>query len=155
RNFDREHPEQAVFPDVTGPLDEATKETIYSSYRKGDAVELLAKRFNRTRTSVYRVINEVRAQRLLDLPLEYVSHPSFEDPANDAAILAPMPEAGEYEARRRAMKAPKDVGAELAPLYEMPLLNKEQEAHLFRQMNYLKFKASKLRDQFRKDGAPD
>jgi RNA polymerase sigma factor (sigma-70 family) len=150
RNFDKQHPDRAVFPDVTGPLDPSTKEIIFTSYREGVAVELLAKRFNRTRTSVYRVINEVRAQRLLDLRLEYVPHASFEDPANAAMILAPMPDLEEYEARRRGMKAPKDVGAELAPLYEVPLLNKEQEAHLFRKMNFLKYRASKLRDQFRK-----
>src|SRR5262249_1677349 len=39
----------------------------------------------------------------------------------------------------------KDAPAELAPLYEMPLLNKGQEQHLFRQMNFLKHKASQLR----------
>jgi len=151
RNFDKEHPEQAVFPEVTGPLNENAKEVIFSSYQKGVAVELLAKRFNRTRTSVYRVIHEVRAQRLLDLPLDYVPHPSFEDAANAADILALMPNFDEYEEKRRAMKAPKDVGAELAPLYELPLLNKEQEAHLFRKMNYLKFRAEQLRNEFRKD----
>ena len=155
RNFDKEHPEQAVFPEVTGPLDESAKENIFSSYQKGVAVELLAKRYNRTRTSVYRVIHEMRAQRLLDLPLDYVAHPSFEDSANAASILAQMPDFDEYDAKRRAMKAPKDVGAELAPLYEMPLLNKDQEAHLFRKMNFLKFQACKLRDEFRKDGGED
>jgi RNA polymerase primary sigma factor len=47
------------------------------------------------------------------------------------------------------MKVPKDVPPELAPLYEVPLLNKEQEQHLFRQMNYLKHKVRKLCDRFR------
>jgi RNA polymerase sigma factor (sigma-70 family) len=37
------------------------------------------------------------------------------------------------------------VPAELAPLYEWPLLTKEQEQHLFRKMNYLKYKADRLR----------
>ncbi|MDR2117746.1 MAG: sigma-70 family RNA polymerase sigma factor [Planctomycetaceae bacterium] len=35
----------------------------------------------------------------------------------------------------------------LSGLYRIPLLNAEQEIHLFRKMNYLKFKASKLRAQ--------
>ena len=34
----------------------------------------------------------------------------------------------------------------LAGLYEIPLLSSEQEIHLFRKMNYLKYKASKLRE---------
>src|SRR5204862_3783649 len=62
KNFDREHPDQALFPKLTGPLDQETKEVIYNSYRRGIAVDTLAKRFQRTRTSMYRVINEVRAQ---------------------------------------------------------------------------------------------
>jgi RNA polymerase sigma factor (sigma-70 family) len=155
RNFDRDHPHQAVFPDVTGPLDEAAKDAIYTSYQKGVAVELLAKRFSRTRTSMYRVINEVRAARLLEQPLDYIQHPSFEDSANEPLFLAPMPDADDYEARRREMKVPRDVPAELAPLYEVPLLNKDQEQHLFRLMNFLKFKASQLRDTFRKDGTDE
>jgi RNA polymerase sigma factor (sigma-70 family) len=155
KNFDREHPEQALFPNLTGPLDADVKELIYSSYRRRINVDTLAKRFQRTRTSIYRVINEVRAQRLLAQPLDYIPHASFDDPSQEAAILAPMPDAEAYEAKHREMRVPKDVPPELAHLYEWPLLNKDQEQHLFRKMNYLKHKASKLRDQLRKEGGED
>ena len=43
------------------------------------------------------------------------------------------------------MRTSNDV--ELAALYEVPLLNKEQEQYLFRQMNYLKHKAHRLRSR--------
>jgi RNA polymerase sigma factor (sigma-70 family) len=152
KKHDRQHPAQALFPNLTGPLDAQTKQAIYSSYRRGIAVDTLAKRFQRTRTSVYRVINEVRAQRLLEVPLDYIPHPSFDDPTLEALILAPMPDAEDYEARRRAMRVPKDVPPELASMYEVPLLSKEQEQHLFRQMNFLKHKAAQLRNTLRKDG---
>jgi RNA polymerase sigma factor (sigma-70 family) len=144
KNFDREHPEQALFPELTGPLDDATKQIIYSSFRRKITVDTLAKRFRRTRTSMYRVINEVRAQRLLAQPLECLYHPSFDDPALEQEILAPMPGLEEFEANRRQLRVPKDAPPELAPLYEMPLLNREQEQHLFRKMNFLKHKASLL-----------
>jgi len=152
KNHDRQHPEQALFPNLTGPLDAATKQTIYSSYRRGINVDTLAKRFQRTRTSMYRVINEVRAQRLLEQPLDYIPHPSFDDGSLETEMLAPMPDAGGYEAKRRAMHVPRDVPPELASCYEYPLLSKEQEQHLFRKMNLLKHKAAKLRNQLRKDG---
>jgi RNA polymerase sigma factor (sigma-70 family) len=155
KNFDREHPEQALFPRLTGPLDAETKQAIYTSYRRGITVDTLAKRHQRTRTSMYRVINEVRAQRLLEQPLDYIYHESFEDEARDTEFLAPMPRADEYEAKRREMRVPRDVPPELAPLYEVPLLDKEQEQHLFRQMNYLKHKAATLRDSLRKDGSAE
>jgi RNA polymerase primary sigma factor len=84
------------------------------------------------------------AQGLQGLPLAYIPHASFEDPTLEAEILAPMPRAREYEEQRRQSKAPRDATPELASLYEVPLLSKEQEQHLFRKMNYLKFKASNL-----------
>jgi RNA polymerase primary sigma factor len=155
KNYDREHPDQALFPNLTGPLNAETKQIIYSSFRRGIKVDTLAKRFQRTRTSMYRVINEVRAQRLLEQPLDYIPSVEFDNPAMDAAILAPMPDADAYDAKRRAMHAPKDVPPELASCYEYPLLSKDQEQHQFRKMNYLKFKAAKLRDQIRKEGGDE
>jgi RNA polymerase sigma factor (sigma-70 family) len=104
---------------------------------------------------MYRVINEVRAQRLLEQPLDYIPSVEFDNPAMDAVILAPMPDAAAYDAKRRAMHAPKDVPPELASCYEYPLLAKDQEQHQFRKMNYLKFKAAKLRDQIRKEGGDE
>ncbi|HLJ96372.1 MAG TPA: RNA polymerase subunit sigma-70, partial [Gemmataceae bacterium] len=153
KNYDREHPEQALFPTITGTLDAEAKQTLFSSYRRGIPVETLAKRFRRTRTSVYRIINEMRAQRLLDQPLEVIYHPSFDDPACEAQILAPMPGLDEYEAQRQSMRVPKDAPPELASLYEMPLLNKEQEQHLFRKMNFLKHKANRLRAKLKPERA--
>jgi RNA polymerase sigma factor (sigma-70 family) len=145
KNFDQEHPDQAIFPDATGPLDEQAKQTLYSSYRRGISVETLARRFHRTRTSVYRVINEVRAQRLLAQPLEYIYNPVFDEAPREQEILGEMPGREEYEVQRQKLRIPKDAPPELASLYETPLLNKEQEQHLFRKMNFLKYKASQLR----------
>jgi RNA polymerase sigma factor (sigma-70 family) len=146
KNFDRQHPDQALFPSMTGPLDDEAKQIIYNSYRRRISVDQLAKRFRRTRTSIYRVINEVRAQQLLEQPLEYIHHACFDDPSLEASIQAPMPDAEEYEAKKHTMSAPKDVPPELASCYDYPLLSKEQEQHLFRKMNFLKYRASKLRE---------
>jgi RNA polymerase sigma factor (sigma-70 family) len=145
KNFDREHPEQALFPEVAGPMPDETKDLIFNAIRRGISVESLSRRFRRTRTSIYRVVNEVRARLLLEQPLEPIYHASFDDPALEAEITAPMPEADEYETQRRAMKVPKDVPPERAYLYQEPLLNKAQEQHLFRQMNFYKHKACQLR----------
>src|SRR5262249_27192554 len=92
-------------------------------------------------------------QRLMDHPIEFIPNPAFETatPALEAEILADMPGAAEFEASRRSMRIPKDAPPELASLYEMPLLNKEQEQHLFRKFNYLKFRASKLLEAMKLD----
>jgi RNA polymerase sigma factor (sigma-70 family) len=156
RNFDRANPALAVFPDLDGPLDRPAKQQIFNSYRRGIAVNVLAKRFRRTRTSMYRVISEVRAEQLTKQLPDYIFHPSFDDASQAEAILAPMPNLDAFEAARAKLRAPRDVPAELAPLYEVPLLNKEQEQHLFRKMNFLKHRLHKLCDRFRRvDGSID
>jgi RNA polymerase sigma factor (sigma-70 family) len=147
KNFDRLHPEQALFSATAGGLNTETKQALFSSYRRGTPVDTLAKRFHRTRTSIYRVLNEVRAQRLLDQPLEYIYHPSFDEPTAEAEILGRMPDVDSYENQRRQMRVPKDAPPELASLYVMPLLNKDQEQHLFRKMNFLKHQAGRLREK--------
>src|SRR5262249_46992964 len=139
-----EHPEQALFPDVTGTFDPATKQAIFNSFRRGIPVDTLAKSFSRTRSSMYRVVNEIRAQRLMDQPIEYIYHVSFDDPAQEAIIMVEMPAVAAYEESRRQLRVPKDAPPELASLYETPLLNKEQEQHLFRKMNFLKHRAKQL-----------
>jgi len=149
KNFDRMHPEQALFPAVTGPFDPATKHSIYNSYRRGIPVETLAKRFSRTRNSMYRVLNEIRAQRHLEHPIECIYNLSFDDLTQEATILADMPDLEAYEEKRRELRIPKDAPPELASLYETPLLSKDQEQHLFRKMNFLKHKARKLADGMR------
>ena len=72
KQFDQEHPDLAIFPDNHGPLRLETKRKIYQQYHRGESVEALAKRFCRTRASIYRIIDEMRAQRILELPLDYI-----------------------------------------------------------------------------------
>lgn len=109
-------------------------------------METLAKTYNRTRTSVYRVINESCAEKVVQKKLDYMHHESFDDPSVEEAYLAPMSGEAEFEAAHDNMKPPRDVPPELASLYEWPLLTKEQEQHMFRQMNYLKYKLHQLKE---------
>jgi RNA polymerase primary sigma factor len=149
KNFDRSNPDRALFPDMTGSFDPNTKQQIFNSFRRGISVDTLAKRFQRTRSSMYRVINEIRAQHLLEQAVDFIPNVTFEDQAMATVIEGDMPDLEGFEANRRRMRAPKDAPPELAALYEVPLLNKDQEQHLFRKMNYLKFKAGKLLERLK------
>jgi RNA polymerase primary sigma factor len=147
KTYDQENPDRAIFKNSTAPLDEATKAKIYRLYNHGRGVsaENLATQFGRTRSSVYRVLNEMRALRLMEVKLEFMPHPSFDDPANRDEILGPIPDTIDGKPPRKS-KAPKGLPPYLTSLYEVPLLSREQEAHLFRKMNYLRFLSSQLRD---------
>jgi RNA polymerase primary sigma factor/RNA polymerase sigma factor len=144
RQFDKQHPELAIFPDNNGPLTEAQKTRIYQAFRRGTPVDKLIKQFGRTKTTIYRVINEVRALRIMELPLDFIPNPRFSRKGADAAILGPMPES---DTPTKKARRPAGLPPYLASLYEMPLLTREQEQHLFRKYNYLKYKAAKLRKE--------
>jgi RNA polymerase sigma factor (sigma-70 family) len=146
KTYDREHPDRAIFPSSTGPLDTEARAQIYRKFRTGTSVEVLAKQYGRTRSSIYRVLNELRAERLLETKLEYMYNESFDEPKAAAEILAEMPVPADGKAPRK-VKAPKGLPPYLASLYEVPLLSREQEAHLFRKMNFLKYKAHLRREK--------
>ena len=144
KQFDRDHPGLAVFPHRTGPLTEEIKQRIYQQHRRGTSVDALAKRNGRTKTSIYRIINEMRAQRIEQLPLDYIPNPSFDESGIEKEILGPMPDADKTP---RKSRPPAGLPPYLASLYEVPLLTREQEQHTFRKFNYLKHAACKLRQK--------
>lgn len=144
KNYDREHPESAVFPFASTPLSDEQKKEIYRSSRRGVPAERLARQYSRTKASVYRIISEMRAHRLLDQPVEYMDSPEFHKPHAESIITSAPPAVAKVEGR---VKAPPGLPPYLASLYSIPLLTREQEAYYFRKMNYLKFKASRLREK--------
>src|SRR5262245_999315 len=144
--YDRDHPDRAIFPSAMPVLDDDAKAQIYRRFRMGVSAEVLAGQYGRTRSSIYRVINEMRARRILGTKLEFIDHTSFAQVDCAPEILGPVPEPSDGKAPRRP-KAPKGLPPYLASLYEVPLLSREQEMHLFRKMNYLKYQAHLLREK--------
>jgi RNA polymerase primary sigma factor len=144
KQFDQEHPELAIFPTNVGPLTDETKQKIYEQFRRDVPVEELAKKYCRTKTSIYRIVNEMRAKRILELPLDYIPNPYFGRETAEKAIFGPMPQ---LDQPQKKVRLPSGLPPYLASLYEVPLLTREQEGYLFRKFNYLKYKATKLRGE--------
>ena len=71
------------------------------------------------------------------LPLDYMPSDEFETVPHEI-IVGPMP-----EGKARRTRTPPELPAHLKVLYEVPLLTKEQEQHLFRKYNYLKYLTKK------------
>jgi len=126
-------------------LDDAAKERIYGQHRRGMAEEVLAREHGLTRAGLARVITEVRARRLRESRIDFMAHASFDDPARRAEILGPLPALAEGD-EPRTSRPPEGLPPYLASLYDVPLLTREQEMHLFRKMNFLRYRAATLRD---------
>ena len=86
----------------------------------------------------------MRATRIMELPLDFMDNECFREAGIEIVVLGPMPIP---ETPPKKIRIPSGLPQYLASLYEVPLLNREQEQHLFRKFNYLKWKASTLRDE--------
>jgi len=143
KQFDSDNPTIAVFPDQSGPLNLEMKERVYADFSAGKSANSIAKRYGRTKTTIYRVINEVRANLIMELPLDFMDNVEFHRRAAGKRIVdseMPVP-----ETKTRRTKPPAGLPRYLASLYEVALLTREQEQYLFRKYNFLKFRASRLR----------
>ena len=143
KNFDADNQTLAIFPNHRGALNDDDKRSIFKLHMHGATVAQLCKRFKRTRTSIQRILLDMRMQRVMELPLDYIYNEDFESYRREEEYLGDAPEPATAP---RKVRVPSGLPSYLAALYDVPLLTREQEYHLFRKMNYLKHKASRLRE---------
>src|SRR3954468_17971771 len=96
RETTADHPAKMIPAKPTGSsktiaLDEAAKARLYRQHVQGTSIQALAEQMGRSQASVLRMVNEVRARRLLDMKLDAMPNPSFDERSARAEILAPMP----------------------------------------------------------------
>jgi len=115
------------------------------------------KRFNRNRSSIYRIINQQRAKALLAKKIGFITSDEFlQEGAREKILTQPI--YVEKHASGKSIEPFELVGehpstglrTDLLPEYvqtlkDTPVLNRERELELFRRYNYLKFLAWKIR----------
>lgn len=89
---------------------------------------------------------EKRIEKLLQQPIRVFYHPSFDDPKQRKEILGEIPDFDKFQQDKEKVRKLQNgkISPELRPCYEEPLLTREQEYHLFRKMNYYKYRAKML-----------
>ena len=143
RRYDEAHPEEALFANDDQPVIEPELQAIYDAVQAGRTPAEVGRPFGRSAKAVKAIVREVRARLLLAQEIQYIGNPEFESPTADKVILAAASDTGSTE--RRRIRPPKDLPPYLQDLYRHPLFTPEQERHIFRRYNYLKFKADRLR----------
>jgi len=131
--FDDTNAADAIFPNRNSPLSEETRLKIYLDFCNGETVESLARRYKRTLARIYSIVGAYRVRRIMGLPLDYIDNPEFHSAETPHKGSAAKNFEGDI------------VGSEVFVEAENPSDSTEYEKHLFRKMNELKYKASKLR----------
>ena len=89
---------------------------------------------------------QARLEKILDVKLRVFPHPSFDDPKQIKSILAELPDFEKFQKDNKKIveSLANSITPEMRPCYEATLLTPVQEQHLFRKMNYYKYKAKQL-----------
>jgi RNA polymerase sigma factor (sigma-70 family) len=154
-NYEHANPQKAAFKKSGGAIEPAQAAEIYRLFKQGCDVKGLMKRFDRNKSSIYRIINGRRAKAFRSRKIEFVASDEFlEEDARKRILAEPV---GKTESSGRKNLEPiklagSSLSAYLRTLKDVPVLNREQEVELFRRYNYLKFMASRIRAGIKRTG---
>jgi RNA polymerase primary sigma factor len=137
-------------PETTGPEDLEGPVAGSPLGRQTDGEPSPSLRIVAPKTRKSRKADIERARRLLATKLPFVAHPIFDDPSAHDAILAPLPGIETPGLDR----TPVTHRSETDSTRRARLPSREQEAHQFCKMNYLKCLACRIRDSIDPD-SPD
>ena len=179
QQYEKKHPEKSVFRRPLGRIQPAEAAELFRLYRQGVGIHQLMERFDRSRATVHRIINQRRAAALLARKIEYVASDEFlQDGASERILGAPLvldrpdPQrkiewldlVGENGTPGPAGSDWEELAGEdghgwgpepnLLPEYMQvlkitPVLSRDREIELFRRYNYVKHLVSQERHQLR------
>jgi len=148
RDYENANPDKALFRKSSGVIELGDAAELYRLYKQGCSIKELIKRFDRNRSSIYRIINQRRAKAVLARKIEFVASEEFVREDAETIILAEYQPGAESTDRTNiepAKLAASSVSEYMRTLKETPVLNREREVEMFRRYNYLKFLICRLR----------
>ncbi len=123
----------STMPRSRGRMSSKEAAQLYKMSQQNVSVKRLMELFGRSRSSIYRIINQRRAKELLGRKIEFVSSEEFSLPGAEPLILSASLEKLLPEKSDRPS-----------------LLSRQQETELFRRYNFLKFLAFQQRSRIKR-----
>jgi RNA polymerase sigma factor (sigma-70 family) len=143
---DQENPSASVLAAASAPLTADECKAVVQAYRDGQSLAVIAGRFARPRSVIYRSIFEHRLERLGNLRVRFIDDPLYHQPeAADVVAAIVAADALPPEQRDADQRIPKNLPAYLQTLYRRPLLTAPQERALFLKFNFHRFQFETLR----------
>ncbi|MGB2809217.1 MAG: sigma-70 family RNA polymerase sigma factor [Sedimentisphaerales bacterium] len=148
-NNEKEHPEKPIFKKPSGVVNSTQAAELYKLFKQGTDIRELMKRFYRSRSSIYRLINQRRAREILVKKIDFIPSNEFLKENAGEKILA-EPIKIQQPTSAESFETFQLLGEHLLPEYlqtlkDTPVLNRERERRLFRRYNYLKYLAATTR----------
>ncbi|MBN2455527.1 MAG: sigma-70 family RNA polymerase sigma factor [Sedimentisphaerales bacterium] len=138
--YEKNHPDVPIFDKTFGVISPAQGAELYKLYKQGTSVEELKRRFNRSKSSVYRIINQRRARNILTKRIDFVASEEFLEQAARGKILAePFHLDLITQQVNEPVRPDQQFRQPAAEPSKSQVLNRDIEMGLFRRYNYLKY----------------
>jgi RNA polymerase primary sigma factor len=162
-----QHPDDPVFQRPPGRMLPNEAAELFRLHKQGLRPRELMKRFDRSRSTIYRIVHQRRALSVLARKIQFTDNPEFQSEQARQRILAPLPalegpapsekpvvqrkvEPFEFVEEDFSTSASQALLPEyMQVLKTTPVLNRDQEIDLFRRYNFLKYLAATERHQLR------
>lgn len=154
-DYESQHRDSPIFSKPSGRMKPTEAAELYRLYRQGIGVRPLMQRFDRSRATIYRVVNQRRALALLAKKIDFVPSDDFlRDDAKTRILGKPLRLESTERDRRiepfglagesRGSSGSSTSKQALLPEYMQILkttaiLSRDQEIELFRRYNFLKY----------------
>jgi RNA polymerase primary sigma factor len=165
QNYEEQHPDDPIFRRPPGRMMPTEAAELFRLHKQGLGPHELMKRFDRSRSTIYRIVHQRRALSLLAKKIQFVANPEFQsERAKEFVGSVPA---------RTSVKTPGGIAAGKVEPFELvedgfsssssqallpeylqvlkttPVLNREQEIELFRRYNFLKYLVATERHQLK------
>ena len=169
QSYEQQHPDDPVFQRPPGRMEPTEAAELFRLHKQGLGPRELMKRFDRSRSTIYRIIHQRRALSMLARKVQFVPNPEFQaDHAKEQILLAnswqapdgppqverPQPqwkvEPFEFVGEDLSTSSRQALLPEyLQVLKSTPVLSRDQEIDLFRRYNFLKYLVATDRHQLK------
>ena len=149
--YETQHHDHPIFSKPAGRMKPTEAAELYRLHRQGVSIRQLMARFDRSRATIYRIVNQRRAMALLAKKIEFVPSDAFlAKGAREQILGKPLQVAGADPEKR--IEPFELVGETLLPEYlqvlkTTPVLSRDEEIELFRRYNFLKHRVAQERHQ--------
>jgi RNA polymerase primary sigma factor len=159
QSHEEQHPDDPLFQKPPGRMTPTEAAELFRLYNEGLGPHELMKRFDRSRSTIYRIVHQRRAMSLLAKKIQFVDNADFlNERARERILLSALPATAEVSIQNDKPPLQRRVepfdfveegvstgtGQALLPEYmqvlkSTPVLNRDQELDLFRRYNFLKY----------------
>jgi RNA polymerase sigma factor (sigma-70 family) len=151
-DYQKAEPDKAaVIRPAASAISSADAAELYRLFKQRTPIRELMTRFNRSRSSTYRIIKQRRIKAVLARKIEFIQSDEFTGPdaEKDIPADAVAPELLVAAKSGERVKVAGSLADYLNSIKDVPTLNREQESALFRRYNYLKYLAANAKGEIK------